>query len=54
MNQPKFDKMRNLVAGVSVVEATWALDGLLLGDWDNVDWDRVELMKLSVDFLVGY
>ena len=33
----------HLVSCWAVVEATWALDGLLLGDRDDVDWDSVEL-----------
>lgn len=41
-----YSVVENLVSCWTVTEVTsWALDDLLLGDGDDVDWDGVELLK---------
>jgi hypothetical protein len=41
------DRIARLRAGVAVVEATGALDNLLLGNGNDVGGDRVELCHVS-------
>jgi hypothetical protein len=41
------DRIARLRAGVAVVEATGALDNLLLGNSNDVGGDRVELCHVS-------